>query len=246
MVTAIALIPPAVLATATLSGVFGMGGGMILMGVYASLLPVAAAMILHGVTQLASNGYRAWLFRRHVYGPALVWLAAGGATSLAVMTALAVTVDRAVLFLVLGGLPVVVALLPAGRVPGIESRPAALACGALFIATQLIAGVGGPLLDLFFVKGELDRYQVVGTKAVISTTGHAIKLVYFSWLVPPPGQLGLPLWIYPIAVALALVGTRLGKRLLDRMTDIGFRALSTRLIAAIAILFLARGAAELL
>ena len=40
-----ALILASVLVTATLSGVFGMAGGLMLMGVLTLLLPVSAAMV---------------------------------------------------------------------------------------------------------------------------------------------------------------------------------------------------------
>ena len=40
-----------VLGTSILSGVIGMAGGLLLMGVLVSLLPVAGAMIVHGAVQ---------------------------------------------------------------------------------------------------------------------------------------------------------------------------------------------------
>ena len=54
------------LATAFLSGLFGMAGGMILIGILLALLPLPAAMVLHAVTQMASNGWRAVLWRHHI------------------------------------------------------------------------------------------------------------------------------------------------------------------------------------
>ena len=56
----------ATLATAFLSSIFGMLGGLILMGILASILPIASAMVLHGLIQLTSNGYRAWLNRKDI------------------------------------------------------------------------------------------------------------------------------------------------------------------------------------
>ncbi|MDO8379597.1 MAG: sulfite exporter TauE/SafE family protein, partial [Phenylobacterium sp.] len=47
--------------TATLSGVFGMAGGLVLMGGLALVLPVSAAFVTHGVLQLVANGWRAIL-----------------------------------------------------------------------------------------------------------------------------------------------------------------------------------------
>ena len=49
-----------VLVTSTISGVFGMAGGLILMGALALLLPVSAAFFTHGLVQLVSNGWRSW------------------------------------------------------------------------------------------------------------------------------------------------------------------------------------------
>lgn len=45
-------------ATAFLSGLFGMAGGLILIGVLLAIMPLPAAMVLHAATQMASNGWR--------------------------------------------------------------------------------------------------------------------------------------------------------------------------------------------
>ena len=58
--TMAAALGASILSTAFISGIFGMAGGMILMGILLAMMPVAAAMVLHGVTQMASNGWRAW------------------------------------------------------------------------------------------------------------------------------------------------------------------------------------------
>src|SRR5436190_6628008 len=52
--------------TSFVSGILGMAGGMILMGILLALLPLPAAMMLHGITQLASNAWRALLWRTEV------------------------------------------------------------------------------------------------------------------------------------------------------------------------------------
>ena len=62
----LATVAAGVVVTSFLSGIFGMAGGMILMGLLLALMPLPAAMVLHGVTQLTSNGWRAWLWRAHI------------------------------------------------------------------------------------------------------------------------------------------------------------------------------------
>ena len=235
------LLAAAVLATSTLSGVFGMGGGMILMGVYAAVLPVRDAMVLHGVTQLASNGFRFWLLRRHLYTPALAWYALGAAIGVGVFLSVSYVPEKTTLYVLLGGLPLIAAVLPSSVGLSIESRPLAASCGTVVTAAQLTAGVSGPLLDVFFVRGTLDRLQVIGTKALTQTLGHLLKLVYFGWLVGGGTAPALPAWTYPLVVLCALGGTRLGKALLTRLDDDRFRLASRVLVGGIALIYLARG-----
>ena len=60
MIAALGLL---MVATAFLSGLFGMAGGLILIGVLLTLMPLPTAMVLHAITQMASNGWRAFLWR---------------------------------------------------------------------------------------------------------------------------------------------------------------------------------------
>lgn len=52
--------------TSSLSGVLGMGGGLLLMGALSWLFPVGPAMVVHGLAQLAANGSRTILHLPHV------------------------------------------------------------------------------------------------------------------------------------------------------------------------------------
>ena len=60
------IIAAATLATSFISGILGMAGGMILMGVLLACLTVPQAMALHGITQAASNGWRAAMLFGHI------------------------------------------------------------------------------------------------------------------------------------------------------------------------------------
>src|SRR3954447_6905127 len=59
----IAALGTLMVATAFLSGLFGMAGGMILIGVLLTFMTLPTAMVLHAITQMASNGWRAPLWR---------------------------------------------------------------------------------------------------------------------------------------------------------------------------------------
>ena len=62
----VATLASSALVTSFISGILGMAGGMILMGVLLALLPLPAAMFLHGIVQFAANGWRALMLRREI------------------------------------------------------------------------------------------------------------------------------------------------------------------------------------
>jgi uncharacterized membrane protein YfcA len=240
------LVAAAALATSVISAVFGMAGGMILMGLYAATLPVQVAMVLHGVTQLFANGFRAFILRERIFTRGLVWYGVGALASLAFFTWLALVVARPVIFLLLGGIPLALSALPRRLAPNFAHPRAALACGAFVTSSSLLAGVSGPLLDVFFVRAELDRFEVIATKAFTQAVGHILKIVYFAWLVRGPSlELNVPVWLYPALVACAYVGTRAGGRILESLSDGAFRRWTGRIVIALSLVYLWKGASEL-
>ena len=63
--------------TAFLSGIFGMAGGLILIGVLLVVFPLPTAMVLHAITQMASNGWRALLWWRYIEWKSTAFYVAG-------------------------------------------------------------------------------------------------------------------------------------------------------------------------
>ena len=56
--------------TSSISAILGMGGGIILLGIMAILMPEGYMVIaLHGVIQLVSNTTRTYIFRKHINTP---------------------------------------------------------------------------------------------------------------------------------------------------------------------------------
>jgi len=221
-----------VIATSMLSGVFGMAGGMLLMALLVAVKPVAAAMIIHGVVQATSNGARALILRRHIAYGILPWYLAGAALALGTFVTLALVPDAAWVLIVIGVFPFLARLLP--KQYGLDvTRPAmALVCGTAVTAAQLFAGASGPLLDVFYLHARLDRYQVIANKALTQTIGHLLKLVYYGGIIGVAGD-GIEPVALALAVPAAILGTRLGTRLLDYMGDAHFRRMSSWVILTI-------------
>lgn len=237
---ALAGLGTAVLATSFLSGLFGMAGGMVLMGILLLFLPVPAAMVLHGIAQMASNGWRAWLWRAYVDWGIVTRYVAGGLAAVALFAAVRFVPDKAVALIILGLTPFAGRALPHSFAPNVDRRGHSAVCGFVCVGLQLMAGVSGPLLDMFFVKAALDRRQVVATKALSQTFGHGLKLVYFGGLIGTAGDVIGPA-VIGLAVACALIGTTLSRRILDAMTDHQFRHWTQRLITSMGLVYLGQG-----
>src|SRR5204862_7883256 len=114
MIAALGLL---MVATAFLSGLFGMAGGMILIGVLLTLMPLPTAMVLHAITQMASNGWRALLWRAHIrWRPVFVYLI-GCALALALWSLTRYVPDKPVALLMLGLTPFMARMMPSGLKP---------------------------------------------------------------------------------------------------------------------------------
>src|SRR5215468_8242440 len=217
-----AALSAAVISTSFLSGIFGMAGGMLLMGILLLLMPFAAAMVLHGVTQMASNVWRAWLWRAHIEWCIAGYYALGAINAALGFAAIAVVPDKATALIILGLLPLVGLMLPRHLTPDISRPGHGFGCGIVCTTLQFMAGVSGPVLDVYFVRSNLDRRQLVATKAAIQGLGHFLKVAYFGQLLAGSTDTVAPAAIV-LAVALALVGTQLSRPALDAISDTQFR-----------------------
>ena len=118
----LAIIGVTIIFSSFLSGVFGMAGGMILLGVLLNYFDVATGMILFSIIQFFSNGWRVVQWRQYVLWPIFGWYLVGAIISFAVMWTIAIVPDKAMVYLALGLMPFVVEALPHSMRPNIEWR----------------------------------------------------------------------------------------------------------------------------
>lgn len=238
-----AIIIAAAFCTAIISGVFGMAGGLVFMGIIAVFLGVAEAMVVHGAVQSVSNSYRAFLLRENVRWDILGWTALGALPAALLMLSVSFLPSKAQLYLALGLLPLLL-WLPKRWLSGDAQKPAhAALCGAMVMGLNLSAGVAGPALDFFYVKTTLTRQQIVATKAVTMFASHLVKIAYFGIpLVRGVGLAGLPpWWVFALALPAVMGGTFIGTRLLQRFSDIGFKRYTRILVTIVGGIYVWRG-----
>ena len=228
----------ATLGTAFLSSIFGMLGGVILMGILVSIMPVSQAMVLHGLIQLTSNGYRAWLNRKDINWSIVATLIVGNIIALAGLVFVAFVPDRITVLLALGLLPYIAWALPKNAALDVSKKPIGLLAGMVVVATNLLAGVGGPLLDVFFQRVDMTRHQVVATKAVAQSLGHISKVIFFGFLTVSASNDWPVLWLVLIAMTASVTGTTLGKKILDEINDEIFFLWTQRILLSVGAVFI--------
>src|SRR5712692_8603132 len=187
----LALIGVTIVFTSFVSGVFGMAGGMVLLGVLLNYFDVATGMILFSIIQFFANGWRVVQWRQYVLWPIFGWYLLGAVISFSFMWLIAFVPDKAMVYLALGLMPFVVEALPASMRPNIEWRGVPFFTGIVTTVIQILAGVGGLFLDIFFQKSTLDRKTTNATKAVAQSFSHIMRAAYFGSL---SGVGDLPLW----------------------------------------------------
>ena len=228
------IIAFATLLTSIISGALSMAGGVILMGVLSLLLPVSAAMVLHGVAQTASNGSRVVFHRTHILWPVLIPYLIGALAAVAIFTVFIFVPQKVLIFIVVGLFPFLSLAIPDQLNLDIERPVVATICGFLVTATQLVAGASGPVLDVFYVKSRLTRHQVLATKSVTQTSSHVIKLGYYL-------TVDMPFWVYMLVIAAASAGNAVGKSLVAKIDDVQFRYAGRIITLNMGTLFLENG-----
>lgn len=241
------LILLAVFATSVLSGIFGMAGGLVLMGVLAAILKVDQAMTVHGFAQLIANGTRAVSLFSHIQRRAVAFYVLGFGAAAVLMWFVSFVPDRATVFITLGLIPFIT-FLP--WTPKLEFRKPvhAILCGFVVTVAHMTAGVSGPILDMFFVRSNMDRFQMIGTKAITQCMGHLLKIVYFGALM---GNLeetmsGFPVWFPLGVVVLSVTGTQVGGHILRSLSEARFRTYLRYIFLLIGTIYLIMGGREIL
>jgi len=239
----LALIGVTIVASSFISGTFGMAGGMVLLGVLLVYFDVTTAMVLFSILQFFANGWRVVLWWRFILWPIFWWYLAGALIAVAAMRAAAFVPDKALVYFLLGLMPFAVDVLPARARPSIEWRGVPFVTGLFTTVIQILAGVGGLFLDIFFQKSSLDRKTTIATKAPTQTISHILRGAYF---VSFGGFHGFndaaSLGLVAAAIVLAVAGVQLTPYAIERMTDTDFRRWTRAIIITISVVYLARAA----
>jgi uncharacterized protein len=210
--------------TSFISAAFGLGGGMVLLAVIATILPAAALVPVHGVVQVGSNISRAAVMARHIHLPVLLPMTLGGSAGAIIGGLIAVRLPDWLLFAAVGTF-VLWSAWSKGSV-GLGRATLVLGGAVSGFLTMFIGGTG-PFVAAVIKTLNLDRMSHVGTQAACMVFQHGLKIAVF-------GVLGFNYLPYLPLVAAMIVtgflGTLVGRRVLHGMGDNRFRIALTILL----------------
>ncbi len=219
----ILLLLATALAASTIAGVAGFGGAAVLLPVLVALFGVRDAIPILTVAQLVGNASRVWLNRRELDKAVLGWFTLGAvpfaiAGGLLFAAAPLVGLTRLLGAFLIG----IVVWRHAGIGP--RPRPAApafAAIGAAFSFLSALIGSVGPLMAPFFLAYGLVKGAYIGTEAAATVVMHVVKLLtYTGAQVISTSALLIGLALGPAMV----LGSWLGKRIVDRLPPTAFVA----------------------
>lgn len=225
----IAALAGAAYLTSTLSGVAGLGGGSVLIGLfYAIGLSPVEAIPLFAAVQVTANTSRMVAFARHVEWRAAGWFLLASLPATFVLAPYVQHVDAAWAQLLLAVL-ILVSLLPSPggatlRVPD----PALFGfAGLLNGALGLFVGATGLFVGRLFLRPGWRKETTIGTLALTQLLGHVQRVAAYG--VAGFSAFAQPALLIPLCLAV-IAGTATGRYLHDYLDERQFAGLFKTLL----------------
>ena len=209
----------------------GLGGGLLVLATMTLVLPPAVLILIHGLVQIGSNGFRAWLLRKKILFSIVPAFVLGSLIGAVLGGFLHFGLQTWFLQLILG-----VFVLYATWSSGFKSSrsgPLRFFCaGGVSGFVTMFVGATGPLVAPFVRAACDEKQEVVSTHAMLMTFQHGFKVLAF-------GALGFGFGPYiPLLVGLigfGMLGTLFGRMVLKKLPEHVFRVVFQTVISLLAI-----------
>ena len=226
--------------SAFVGSVAGSGGSTVLLPVLVLYYGIADAVPIVTIANLSANLSRAAINRREIDLPVVGWFVLG-TLPLSVLGAWLFTVSPPELLTRLLG-AMLLAVVTWRRLrpspPQMQGAVWFLPLGAGFGLLEGILGSTGPLMAPFFLAYGLLRNAYIGTDALATVAMQGTKLAVFGGAqLLGAGILAAGFTLVPFMV----LGTVVGKRLLQRLPDRAFTVLVDTMLVVAGLNFLLRG-----
>ncbi len=164
--------------TSTIAGVVGLGGGMILIAILPSFLPINALVPVHGLTQLSSNLSRAVFGYKDVKVEVIPKFLIGSLAGVSFFAVILYFVSLTYIPLFIG-IYILLSLWSQKFNDKIKKFESYYLIGFIQSGFSIVVGATGPLATTLLVKDYNDKHTVVATAAALMSITHLLKVFAF-------------------------------------------------------------------
>tara|TARA_B100000700_G_C14773459_1_gene727813 strand:+ start:93 stop:857 length:765 start_codon:yes stop_codon:yes gene_type:complete len=220
--------------TSSISAVLGMGGGIILLGIMAVIIPEGYMVIaLHGIIQLASNTTRTFVFRNHIKKTLVKEFIIGALVGVGISILIIIFIlqifekqsanqIQAEFLKPLIGIFIVWYLF--FKKSKKEKKIGSFTkVGTIAGISSIFIGAVGPLIAPFFLNKSLTKENVIANKAACQMITHFTKIPLFVYLFNVNYIAEFKV-LLPLIIAV-FIGTNFGKKILSFIPEELFKKL---------------------
>ena len=166
--------------TSAIAAVVGLGGGMILIAVLPSFLPVNALVPVHGLTQMSSNLSRAVFGYKDVKVEVIPKFLLGSILGISFFATILsfISLEYVPLFI---GIYILLSLWSKKFNEKIKRYESYVLIGFFQTGFSIVVGATGPLATTLLVKDYNDKDIVVATAAALMSITHTLKVFVFMF-----------------------------------------------------------------
>lgn len=217
--------------TSTVAGIVGVGGGMMLIVILPSFLPLNALIPIHGLTQVSSNLSRAIFGYKDIQYEVIPKFLLGSAIGIGMFAAVLnlISLEYVPLFI---GVYILLSLWSEKFNEKIKRYESYFLAGFFQTGLSMVVGATGPLTMTLLLKDYKDKNKVVATGAALMSITHILKVFVFMYF-------GFVFFDY-IGVIVAMIigavsGSWVSTKLRDKIDGKKFTMILKVLLSALAI-----------
>ncbi|MGO4894450.1 sulfite exporter TauE/SafE family protein [Flavobacterium sp. W21_SRS_FM6] len=201
--------------TSLITAAFGAGGGLLLLVVMASILPMAVVIPVHGLVQLGSNANRAVMTFRHIDYKLLLYFSLGGSFGALLSSHLVMLIPLEMMKVFIAIFVLYILWLkPPSTAPSSHLVDGIYGLFTTFLS--MFVGASGPLVGSFLFSKGYDKLRFTASFSSCLTFQHSVKAIVYT-------VVGFSFWQWlPLVIAMILsgtLGTWLGLRLLKKLPE---------------------------
>ncbi|MFK2823304.1 TSUP family transporter [Arcobacter sp. YIC-80] len=199
--------------TSTIAGVVGLGGGMLLIAVLPSFLPLNAIIPVHGLTQMSSNISRAVFSYKDIQYETIPKFLIGSLLGVGLFASIIslISLEYVPLFI---AIYILLSLWSQKFNEKIKKYENYYLVGFLQSGLSVVVGATGPLSMTLLLKDYKNRDKVVATSAALMSISHILKVfvfIYFGFVFFD--YLGIIVTMIIGAILGSLAGTKLRNKI---------------------------------